>query len=154
MFLTLGFAISVLQMVLITLLIVPIPSSFKSFLINMIRYVISNIKIVFLILVILTLGSFFENLFAALRYSSLNLDYSEVITVSVVGKHELMMKLFRAQRNTYLMLMVNFNWFVLYGLYKFITSLYSLENAHSSEQDMIKGEITESDLEMDNLKED
>lgn len=72
------------------------------------------------------MGLFAESLWSVMRYDEMKND--GIVDPGIINhKHEIMLKLFRSQRNMYLTFIVNFNWIVLYGIRKFIYRIYTLE---------------------------
>lgn len=73
-------------------------------------------------------GLFVENLLTVWRYADLKNEVSDAMTAAIGSKHEILMKLFRAERNAYLTFIINFNWLVLYGIQNFIGTICRLES--------------------------
>lgn len=68
-------------------------------------------------LIVIILGIFCESLWGIYKYDGIRQEFNEVMNgITFGGKCDVLLKLFRAQRNAYLTFMVSFNWIVLYGL--------------------------------------
>lgn len=123
MFLELAYALFVTQIVLISLLVSPISMRVKQYIIRLCTYLVTNFytKILCTIIVFIMLGLFFENLFNVLKYVDIRHSFSDtILTTLYSNKQEIMLRLFRVQRNMYLTFIVNFNWLVIYSIQKFI----------------------------------
>lgn len=71
------------------------------------------------VLILVTIGLFIENVNLAIRYSDIKYDIDDhLITKTVSNKHEVLIKMFRAQRNMYLTFFVNFNWIIVCGIHQ------------------------------------
>ena len=131
MFLTLAYGLFIFQAIALLLLILPIPIRIR-------RYVTESVvamsdsfylRTAFTIIAMIMFGLFVENLVTVYKYDALRHDLSDILlNHAIPGKHEVLLKLFRAQRNLYLTFMVNFNWLVMYGIYKFIRTIHHLES--------------------------
>lgn len=129
MFLEIAYALFVSQIILILLLMSPIPMRIKQFIIKFSTYASINFytKIVLTITVAVMFGLFCENLFTVLKYTDIRHTFSDsILTTMYSNKHEIMLKLFRAQRNMYLTFFINFNWLVIYSIQKFINLINNL----------------------------
>jgi len=73
-------------------------------------------------------GLLIENLMTMWKYADRKNEIIDTITPVIGNKHEILMKLFRAERNAYLTFIVNFNWMVLYGIHHFIITICHLES--------------------------
>lgn len=131
MFLTIAYFVFVLQIATILPLILSLPIKIRRSLTEMFTYFVKNVYVRYLFIVIgmILLFLFAENLLAVWRYSQLKTELSDAVGIGVTsGKHEILMKLIRAQRNMYLTFFVNFNMIVLYGLKSLIVRLCDYEN--------------------------
>lgn len=127
MFLELAYFLFISQVIAILLMVLPIPIKIKRSIIESIAHLTNNVyvKITCFIIVVAMLGLFFENLSTVMRYSNI-LSLSTYSNNS--NKIEIMLKLYRAQRNMYLTFIVNFNWFIIYGFRKLTNALFYYVN--------------------------
>jgi hypothetical protein len=133
MLLTIAYVVYIIQIVTISLLMLPIPIKFRKSVTELAIKAINNyyVRIFVTALILFMVGSFVENLYTSLKYDDVRYETAETIATSSM-KHELLMKLFRAQRNVYLTFSVNFNWVVLWGINRFIKTIYILEIERSN----------------------
>lgn len=123
MFLQLTFGLLMMQIIAILIMILPIPTRIKNYFAQIMISLSENfvIRTILLMLVIMGVGLFMENGMSAYKYDRL---YEQIhLTSPISGINEILLKLFRAQRNMYLTFFVNFNWIVIYGFYKFIKKI-------------------------------
>lgn len=133
MFLTLAYSLFIFQVIIISLLILPIGIRIKHNATNFVATKLNNfhLKTIFAIIVIVIVGLFIENLIIAFRYDALRHDLTNALSNHVISsssKHEILLKLFGAQRNLYLTFTVNFNWIVMYTIHKYIQIIHRLES--------------------------
>ena len=127
MFLALAYVLFLFQIVTILLLISPLPIRIRHYISELSNLITNNfyIKIIFFIGVAIMLGLFVENLMTVIRYDGIIHNFSDTILTNVyAGKHEIMLKLFRAQRNMYLTFIVNFNWVIIFGIQMLIRIIH------------------------------
>lgn len=134
MFLSLAFGILVVQIGLILFLTLPVPIRLRRVVINGWNLLFESawIRTGLTILVIIVFGLFAENMITTFKYSEYAHHVSDTFTSTVVanGKHEIYLKLLRAQRNMYLTFCVNFNWIILYSLAGLISKIGDLEHVN------------------------
>ena len=150
MFLQIAYALFIIQTIAICVLILPIPIRIRRIVIELATFVTKDfrIKCCITVVILVMFGLYIENFLASQKYSDFKYDISETVkSVSkAINQHEIMLKLYRAQRNMYLMFIVNFNWVVLYGLQSFIAKLYTLE----LENNMLKTKENKTDDDKNN----
>ena len=131
MFLTLAYCVFIVQIFIISLSIIPISIKIRRNIVEFGIRIFNNIsmRIFLMIIMCIMVGLFVENFYNVSRYTELKQDLDETNMMTMVGnKCEIMLKLFRAQRNMYLTFIVNFNWIILYGIHEFINTIYVLES--------------------------
>ena len=130
MFLTIAFVVFAVQSLTILLLVLPIPIKLRRSITELAMSLAKNkyLRFVLMALVLFIFGLFVENLLTVLRYDGFKQDINDINFTTINGKHEVLMKLFRAQRNMYLTFIVNFNWIVLFGIHGFITTICKFES--------------------------
>lgn len=120
MFLGFIYVLFVIQIIAILFLILPFPNKFKRSFILKIQILVHNnnyVKIMIVAIVLIVTGLFIESLWNIYKYDGIRLELDEAnYAITYGGKQDILLKLFRAQRNAYLTFMVTFNWIVLYGL--------------------------------------
>jgi hypothetical protein len=132
MFLTIAYTTFLVQTSTIIFLLLPVPLKLKKLITNIFEKVLSNkyAKFVLVPLIAMTLGLYVESIYNSLRYESIRYETIDSITANA-GKNELLVKLFRSQRNMYLTFIVNFYWLILFGIYRFINNIIDLEYENS-----------------------
>lgn len=133
MFLSIAYLIFLAQVAAISLLILPIPIKLRRSVTDLVTSLFRNTYVRFgmMLLMFVMLGLFVENLLTVWRYADLKNEIGDVMNSAIGGKHEILMKLFRAERNAYLTFIINFNWLVLYGIQNFITAICRLESTRT-----------------------
>lgn len=120
MFLGFIYAIFVIQIIVILFLILPLSNRFKRISISKIHCIIHSnvyVKIIIIAIILLIIGLLIESVWNIYKYDGIREEYNEIVYgLTYGGKQDVLLKLFRAQRNAYLTFMVSFNWIVLYGL--------------------------------------
>lgn len=130
MFLTLVYFVLIFQVAFISLLLLPISTKIRHNLIRLASFIVSNqiIRAMMFVLIIITFGLFIENIRMELRYSNIKDDFDDkIVSGTVSNKHEVLIKMFRAQRNTYLTFFANFNWIIVYGLHQLFVIISNYE---------------------------
>jgi hypothetical protein len=138
MFLSLAYVLFILQTFIILFLILPIPIKVKNALSELVAKLMKYMcmRYMLIILVIIMFGLYIENLIASFKYSDIKEDSVTLpltMATSVINKNDILLKMYRAQRNMYLTFCINFNWIIMYGLNSFVTKIYKIENNQIAE---------------------
>lgn len=80
-------------------------------------------RITLLLICIVALGFFAESMITIRKYNDIREDINDTVLSTYKGKHEVLLKLFRAQRNAYLTFGVIFNWVIIYNIISFLTTI-------------------------------
>lgn len=152
MLLTIAYVVYIAQIVTISLLMLPIQIKLRKSVTEIAIKAMNNyyVRLIVIALILLMIGLFVENLYTSLKYADVRYETAEVIATSSV-RHETLMKLFRAQRNVYLTFSVNFNWVVLWGIQRFIKTIYLLGTDQLNNKETKKSTIVNNSL--DHLKQ-
>lgn len=131
MFLVIAYSFFIAQILTILFLISPVSIRIKRYIIEKTVSLSGNIyiKTLFMIGVAIMSGLFVENLLTVLKYNGIRHEFSDtILTTAYASKYEIMLKLFRSQRNMYLTFIINFNWIIIYSIQKLIKHVYNLES--------------------------
>jgi|SRR5579872_4177566 len=128
MFLSLAYGLFIMQLILIVVLLVPTVHCLKQRLINIMSMICGNYhcRLVLSLIVIIAFGLFAENMKTISRYNDIRDDFDEASMSTYKGKHEVLLKLFRAQRNAYLTFGVMFNWLIIYSILNLLITIDQL----------------------------
>lgn len=128
MFLSLAFGLFIAQIFVIVALLVPTVYCLKQYLTNIMSKLYGNYhcRLVLLFISIVALGFFAESMMTIRRYDDIREDFNDATLSTYKGKHEVLLKLFRAQRNAYLTFGVIFNWIIIYSILNFLTTIEQL----------------------------
>jgi hypothetical protein len=134
MFLDIAYGIFLMQIGVILALILPVSIKFKKHLIDLISMALKNfyVKITMIVVMVVMFGLYCENFMTSHKYSDIKGELDESLSAGSLmgmgmGKQEILIKMFRAQRNMYLTFFVNFGWIIIYGLHKFILTIFDYE---------------------------
>jgi hypothetical protein len=110
-------------------MIVPVPNKMKNYLMQTVLDLSNNqiVKTLVYMTIMSVFGLFIESMIATYRYDAIRLDTVRSGIVNVSNHTDILVKLFRSQRNMYMAFVVNFNWCVMYGMYEYIKRVTNLE---------------------------
>ena len=129
MFLNIAYMLFIFQIFAVIFLMLPLPSRIRTMLFDFLVRIKTNlyIRCIVTVVMLIVIGLFVENLMTTLKYSEtktstsmIMIDSMNMNPMTIVNRNEMLIKLYRAQRNIYLTFNVIFNWIIIYRFYGFI----------------------------------
>lgn len=157
MFLTIAYTVFLAQTFIIAILLLPVPLKLKKIMTKLFENTVNNTyaKFVLMALIVMTLGLYIESLYSSYRYAGIRHEADELNTGSIVlARNELLVKLFRSQRNMYLTFIVNFYWLILFGIYRYVKNIIALEFENSRLKISLTNTSVDSVFKKDNYDHD